>query len=154
MLLHTRNALFIYLMIDTQVWASMHRYRDVIMATMASQITNLTIVYSIQRWSKQTSKLRVTGLCDGDSSVTGEFPAQRATHHSIIGCKVSIRLNQTRPAHTYYFCRELVIILICWKYPCAYLPSTTDLKCAIDIIFHQHAPLFSYRKRKCVLLKY
>ena len=32
-----------------------------------------------KRRSKKTSKLRVTGLCDGYSPVTGEFPAQRAT---------------------------------------------------------------------------
>ena len=30
--------------------------------------------------SKKTSKLRVTGLCEGNSPVTGEFPAQRASH--------------------------------------------------------------------------
>ena len=29
--------------------------------------------------SKKTSKLRVTGLCGGNSPVTGEFPAQRAS---------------------------------------------------------------------------
>ena len=31
-------------------------------------------------WSKETSKLRVTGLCEGNSPVTGEFPAQRANN--------------------------------------------------------------------------
>ena len=57
---------------------------DVIMGAMASQITSLTVVYSTlylgadQR--KKTSKLRVTGLCAGNSSVTGEFPAQRASN--------------------------------------------------------------------------
>ena len=30
--------------------------------------------------SKKTSKLRVTGLCAGNSPVTGEFPAQRASN--------------------------------------------------------------------------
>ena len=30
-------------------------------------------------WTK-TSKLRVTGLCEGNSLVTGEFPAQRASN--------------------------------------------------------------------------
>ena len=30
-----------------------------------------------RRW-KKTWKLRVTGLCEGNSSVTGEFPSQRA----------------------------------------------------------------------------
>ena len=28
---------------------------------------------------KKTSKLRVTGLCEGNSPETGEFPAQRAS---------------------------------------------------------------------------
>ena len=30
--------------------------------------------------SKKISRLRVTGLCEGDSPVTGEFPAQRASN--------------------------------------------------------------------------
>ena len=46
-------------------------YSDVIMGTMASQITSPIIVYS---------KLRVTGLCAGNSPVTGEFPAQMASN--------------------------------------------------------------------------
>ena len=33
-----------------------------------------------RRRSKKTSKLRVTGLCVGDSLVTGEFPAPRASN--------------------------------------------------------------------------
>ena len=32
------------------------------------------------RRSKKTSKLRVTGLCVGNSPVTGEFPAQKASN--------------------------------------------------------------------------
>ena len=32
------------------------------------------------RRSKKTAKLRVTGLCAGNSPVTGEFPAQRASN--------------------------------------------------------------------------
>ena len=35
---------------------------------------------SFRRRSKKTSKLRVTGLCAGNSPVTGEFPAQRASN--------------------------------------------------------------------------
>ena len=30
--------------------------------------------------SKKTQRLRVTGLCEGNSPVTGEFPAQRASN--------------------------------------------------------------------------
>ena len=33
-----------------------------------------------RRRSKKTSKLCVTGLCEGNSLVTGEFPAQRASN--------------------------------------------------------------------------
>ena len=33
-----------------------------------------------RRWSKKTSKLRVTGLCAGNSPGTGEFPAQMASY--------------------------------------------------------------------------
>ena len=53
------------------------------MSAMASQITSLTIVYSAvysRRRSKKTSNLRVTVLCEGNSPVTGEFPAQRASN--------------------------------------------------------------------------
>ena len=58
-------------------------YNDVIMSALASQITNLTIVYSTVysgRRSKKAPRLRVTGLCAGNSLVTGEFPAQRASN--------------------------------------------------------------------------
>ena len=46
------------------------------MGAIASQITSLTIVYS----TVKTSKLRVTGLCAGNSPGTGEFPAQMASY--------------------------------------------------------------------------
>ena len=47
------------------------------MSAMASQINGASIVYSTR--SEKTSKLRVIGLCEGTSPVTGEFPAQRAS---------------------------------------------------------------------------
>ena len=64
-------------------WKYVSHYNDVIMSSMASQITSLTIVVSIvysRRRSKKTSKLRVTGLCEGNSPMTGEFPAQRTSN--------------------------------------------------------------------------
>ena len=63
-------------------WPRSH-YSDVIMGAMASQITNLTIVYStvfFRRRSKKTSKFRVTGLCAGNSPVISEVPAQMASN--------------------------------------------------------------------------
>ena len=74
-------------------------YNDVIMSVMASQITSLTATIYSRRRSKATSKLRVTGLCEGNSPVTGEFPAQRASnaenvsiHHGIDRATVGMPL--------------------------------------------------------------
>ena len=53
-------------------------YNDVTMGSMASQITSLTIVYSAVY--KKTSKLCVTGLCDGNSPESDEFPVQMASN--------------------------------------------------------------------------
>ena len=54
------------------------------MSLMASQITSLTIVYSPlvsgTDLKKNPSKPRVTGLCEGNSPETGEFPAQKASN--------------------------------------------------------------------------
>ena len=57
-------------------------YNGVIMGAIASKITNHTILYStvFQTQVKKTSKLRVTGLCAGNSPGTGEFPAQMASN--------------------------------------------------------------------------
>ena len=60
-----------------------HHYSGVIMSTMAYQVTSLTSVYSTvysRRRSKKTLKLRVAGLCEVNSAVTGEFSAQRASN--------------------------------------------------------------------------
>ena len=56
-------------------------YNDFIMSAMVSQITSLTIVYSTVYSGadqRKKTKLCVTGLCKGNTPVTGEFPAQRA----------------------------------------------------------------------------
>ena len=52
------------------------------MSAMASQITSLTIIYStvFSGTDKKPIKLRVTGLCVGNSPVPGEIPAQRASY--------------------------------------------------------------------------
>ena len=56
-------------------------YSDVLMGAIASEIISLTIVNRLfRRRSKKTSKPRVTGLCEGNSPVAGEFPAQKASN--------------------------------------------------------------------------
>ena len=49
------------------------------MSVMVSQVTGVSIVYSIV-CSKKTSKLRATGRCEGKSPVADEFPAQKASN--------------------------------------------------------------------------
>ena len=55
---------------------------DVIIDSMASEITSITIVYSAVYLGadQKASKLLVTGLCAGNSPGTGEFPAQMASN--------------------------------------------------------------------------
>ena len=53
------------------------------MGVMASQISpphDCLLNRLFRRRPKKISKLRVTGLCAGNSPVTGEFPAQRASN--------------------------------------------------------------------------
>ena len=57
----------------------MWHYSDVIMGATASQITSITVVYSSVCSAADQRKHRVTGLCVGNSPVTGEFPAQMAS---------------------------------------------------------------------------
>ena len=92
---------------------SLH-YNGVIMSGMASKITSLTIVYSAvysRRRSKKTSKLCVTGCCEGNSPVPGEFPAQEASngknisiwwrHHGKCGNHVIIQILVGKPWKMY-----------------------------------------------------
>ena len=50
-----------------------------------------------RRRSKKTSKLRVTGLCEGNSPVTGEFPAQRASYAENVSIWWRHHIRKTRP---------------------------------------------------------
>ena len=58
-------------------------YSDIIMSPMVSQISSLTTVYSIVYSDTDQRKHQsscITGLCEGNSPLTGEFPAQRASN--------------------------------------------------------------------------
>ena len=51
------------------------------MGAVASQITSVTIVYStIDSDADQRKHQSITGLCAGNSPITGEFPAQMASN--------------------------------------------------------------------------
>ena len=59
-----------------------NHYGDIIIRTMASQITASRLFAQpfVQVQIKKTSKLHITGLCEGNSPVTGGFPSQRASN--------------------------------------------------------------------------
>ena len=107
------------------VQASCVHLSDVILSAMAYQLTSPTIVYSrvlFRCKSKETSKLRVTGLCEWNSPVAGEFPAQRASnaenvsiwwcHHVINGCAITMtshaRHGESNHRQIYCFAQQLV----------------------------------------------
>ena len=75
---------------------------------------------------KETSKLRVTCLCEGNSPGTGEFPAQKASnaetvsiwwrHHVVLGCRWTTG-DWHRPRIMYSCCRlttENKIVIVAW----------------------------------------
>ena len=58
-------------------------YNDVIRSAMSSQITSVTIVYSTVYSGADQRKYQSSAsmaFCEGNPSVTGEFPAQRASN--------------------------------------------------------------------------
>ena len=99
-------------------------YSDVIMSMMASQITSLTIVYSTVYSAKKISKLRVTGLCEGNSPVTGEFPAQSASNAE----NVSIWWrHHADTGHVLSWCKYVDHMWPGIKYPSFEPPTITKL---------------------------
>ena len=90
-------------------------YSDVIMSSMASQITRLDCLLNrlFRRRSKKTSNLRVTGLCEGESPVTGEFPAQRASNAEDVS--ISWRHHEMHFSETNWLHVDLTFTEDCFK---------------------------------------
>ena len=101
-----------------------------------------------RRRSKKTSKFRVTGLCAGNSPVTGEFPARIASNAE----NVSIwwRHHGTIQFHqTNYYINIVYTFVVFWMMPCrwiSYLPPahiTINLACCATRIGFQISRLWS-----------
>ena len=87
---------------------------------------------SFRRRSKKTSKLRVTGLCVGNSPGTGEFPAQRASyaenvsiwwrHHGVaLCCGLALVIVSYTPRDASLLLRQ------CNSMPISQIPQRTCL---------------------------
>ena len=91
---------------------------------LKSPVSRLFTQLFIPLQIKKTSKLRATGLCAGNSPVTGEFPAQMASnaenisvwwrHHGSIQHSVS---NSVITLCSFQGCGENVVVVVklCWK---------------------------------------
>ena len=78
------------------------------------------------RRSKQTSKLRVTGLCVGNSTVTGDFCAQRASN--------SENVSIWRRHHD---CGDDTILFpSLYRYHCVSAPSQWEMMLQCNIVSH------------------
>ena len=66
--------------ITSMVWLSITVTSQWARWRLKSPASRLFTLPLIQAQIKKTSKLRVIGLCAGNSPVTGEFPAQRASN--------------------------------------------------------------------------
>ena len=90
------------------------------------------------RRSKKISKLRVTGLCEGNSPVTGEFPAQIASnvenvsiwwrHHG------TSPLYQIKLMHRMFEPYVLILVSRCWYWMIDYQST----RCLYVYIFQDH----------------
>ena len=97
-----------------------------------------------RRRSKKTSKLRVTGLCAGNSPGTGEFPAQMASNaenvsiwwrHHDKSALLQRTGNKSQPMLTQNYANELdeshlddtkTRLSITWKLPTTHFVSTNS----------------------------
>ena len=99
---------------EVECWSGLEplHYIDVIMGELASQITSLTtflLNHLFRRRSKETSKLCATGLCEGNSPVTSEFPAQRSSNAE----NVSILCRHYERTIKYEPCANFLECVIC-----------------------------------------
>ena len=99
-----------------------------------------------RRRSKKTSKLRVTGLCAGNSPGAGEFPAQMASnaenvsiwwrHHGMTTAKQKHNITVSM-TYGLYSLPIVVVLNVRWKYLSAWLMSWV----ANIFIIHQRHPI-------------
>ena len=89
-----------------------------------------------RRRSTKTSKLLVTGLCAGNSPVTGEFPAQKASnaknvfHLMTSSCMIFFLLNGACHSGVQGICPPQKCVGISWR------NTSNSLVCMIAVINH------------------
>ena len=100
-----------FIIVSCNDWAIHHcHYNDVIMRATASQTTSLAIFYSRCR-SNKTSKLRVTGLCEGNSPVTVNSPHKGPVTRKMVSFAdvLMVNCNGFAPFQHQIFCSDAII---------------------------------------------
>ena len=117
-------------------------YCDVIMGSIASnhQPHECLLNRSFGHRSKKTSKLRVTGLCVGNSPETGEFPAQMVSNAENVSIRWRHHVSTSLKLPVYGSARSH------WNYLCTTLFNLNDL--FIEFSSYFYLPLC----RNCVSL--
>ena len=118
----SRTSLYYTILAKFPAGVGKTHYGDVIMGAIASQITSLKIALLNRLFrlrSKKTSKLRVTGLCAGNSPETGEFPAQMASNAENVSIwwRHHVKQRTTLPS-------SLICWLRLWRNPYLWFEST------------------------------
>ena len=75
----------------------------------------------LRRRSRETSKLRVTGLCAGKSPVTGEFPAQMASNATNVSSWWRHHGQSVIYAASAYQCKAICVTVL--KNECLYMKA-------------------------------
>ena len=110
-----------------------HNERDVV---SNRQCHDCLLNRLFRRRSKKTKKLRVTGLCEGNSPMTGEFPAKKATnaenvsiwwrHHIHVSARcynmpttkrITTKLCTYFPAYTVCNISKVRLLQYAWRLP-------------------------------------
>ena len=99
-----RNALhyMIYQRTCVLLWATLQWRHNEHDGVSNHQPQDCSLNYLFRRKSKKTSKLRVTGLCTGNSPVTGEFPAQRDSNAENVSIWLRHHENTRRPWRVHF----------------------------------------------------
>ena len=80
------------------------------MGVLASQITSLTIVYSIVYSDADQRKHQSSTLLAGNSPRTGEFPTQMASNAEIVSIWWRHHVNEQTTSHNSLFLMKLLNI--------------------------------------------
>ena len=95
---------------NSYVWSSLQWRHNGHEGVSNDQPHDCLLKRLFRRRSKKTSKLRVTGLCAGNSPVTGEFPAQRASNGENVSIWWRHHAKQTRALPTNLHMSETPLI--------------------------------------------